>query len=156
MSRGQESNLRTRLRHWDWWSLSFWCTVVEQKAADLNRLRGDIAKAEWGQMIRNPYKRVKHVRTGGKTCVCWVSPGPWLPPPPPASIINTTELIGQVSIFLRLWSGRFLAKCREFHHPRHHRVVRCIDSPTLQLNFMLDSNKFRHAQGLSLFWILCF
>jgi hypothetical protein len=36
----------------------------------LNHIHGDIAKAdEWGRLIRNPYKRVKDVRSGVEICV---------------------------------------------------------------------------------------
>jgi len=40
----------------------------EQQAAEIQEIRGDIVKAEWGQQIRNyiffPYKLVKDTRTG--------------------------------------------------------------------------------------------
>ncbi|KAK8933332.1 hypothetical protein KSP39_PZI015201 [Platanthera zijinensis] len=45
--------------------------AVEQRAAEIKQIRGDVVKAEWGQQIRNyvfhPYKLVKDVRTGHET-----------------------------------------------------------------------------------------
>ncbi|XP_031478296.1 peptide chain release factor PrfB1, chloroplastic [Nymphaea colorata] len=43
----------------------------EQRASEINQIRGDAVKAEWGQQIRNyvfhPYKLVKDVRTSHET-----------------------------------------------------------------------------------------
>lgn len=43
----------------------------EQQAAEVQEIRGDVVKAEWGQQVRNyvfhPYKLVKDVRTGHET-----------------------------------------------------------------------------------------
>ncbi|XP_022746638.1 peptide chain release factor PrfB1, chloroplastic-like [Durio zibethinus] len=43
----------------------------EQRASEINQIKGDAVKAEWGQQIRNyvfhPYKLVKDVRTGFET-----------------------------------------------------------------------------------------
>ncbi|CAN6485710.1 unnamed protein product [Victoria cruziana] len=67
----ERSQLANRIKALSRLKAKLLVVAEEQRASEINQIRGDAVKAEWGQQIRNyvfhPYKLVKDVRTSHET-----------------------------------------------------------------------------------------